>query len=201
MKFNNLHAILAANGDGLIGDGDKIPWCHPADLKHFKNVTDDSAIIIGVKTLIGIAYNYFQKKTVLPGRKIFVVYQQRSDTDRLKVEKMLEDAGYFDWSNVTLIAENPIPLDDLKEITALYKYQIFIAGGSRIYDRYMQYASNVYFTLISIDDKPDYTNPVYLSNNTRTRLINNLSDCEMVVLKPPKKFENVTAEFIKILQN
>ena len=75
MIYPNLHAILATRVDGLIGDGDHIPWHHSGDMKHFKKTTENAALIIGFKTLEGIAKNYFKNaKEEHLGRRLYVCY-------------------------------------------------------------------------------------------------------------------------------
>jgi dihydrofolate reductase len=38
----------------VIGDGERMPWHHPADLKHFRAVTTGHAVIMGRKTWASI---------------------------------------------------------------------------------------------------------------------------------------------------
>ena len=45
-----LGAIWAQSLDGIIGDGEQMPWHVPEDLKHFKDVTMGAPVIMGRKT-------------------------------------------------------------------------------------------------------------------------------------------------------
>lgn len=38
----------------VIGDGERMPWHHPADLKHFRAITTGHAVIMGRKTWVSI---------------------------------------------------------------------------------------------------------------------------------------------------
>lgn len=38
----------------VIGDGERMPWHHPADLKHFRTITTGHAVIMGRKTWVSI---------------------------------------------------------------------------------------------------------------------------------------------------
>lgn len=42
--------IVACDENNLIGDGDKLPWNIPEDLKHFKETTSGHVIIMGKNT-------------------------------------------------------------------------------------------------------------------------------------------------------
>jgi dihydrofolate reductase len=42
--------IVACDENNLIGDGNKLPWNLPEDLKHFKETTQDSVVIMGKNT-------------------------------------------------------------------------------------------------------------------------------------------------------
>lgn len=61
-----LYHIVAAAEGGVIGKNNQLSWHFPADLKHFKNLTMGSTIIMGRKTYQSIG------KT-LPGRENFVL--------------------------------------------------------------------------------------------------------------------------------
>jgi dihydrofolate reductase len=49
--MQDLAVIVAYAVPGrVIGDGQRMPWHHPADLKHFRSVTTGHAVIMGRKT-------------------------------------------------------------------------------------------------------------------------------------------------------
>ena len=49
-----LGAIWAQSLDGVIGDGDTMPWHLPEDLQHFKATTMGHPIIMGRRTWEGL---------------------------------------------------------------------------------------------------------------------------------------------------
>lgn len=57
-------AAIAANG--IIGDGNRLPWRLPEDLRHFRTLTTGHAIIMGRKTWESLS-------GALPGRQSIVV--------------------------------------------------------------------------------------------------------------------------------
>lgn len=64
-----LGAILAQSLDGVIGDGQAMPWHVPEDLKHFKAVTVGSPVVMGRRTWDSLNPRF----RPLPGRDNYVV--------------------------------------------------------------------------------------------------------------------------------
>ncbi|MHA2788434.1 dihydrofolate reductase [Corynebacterium sp. S7] len=60
-------AIWAQSVDGVIGDGQGMPWHMPEDLRHFKITTMGSPVIMGRRTWLSLP------KRPLPGRDNYVV--------------------------------------------------------------------------------------------------------------------------------
>ena len=61
-------SIIAAVADNLvIGKSNRLPWHMPADLKHFKQLTTGSAIIMGKRTFESLPNG------PLPNRKNIVI--------------------------------------------------------------------------------------------------------------------------------
>lgn len=61
-----LALIAAVAANGVIGDGNRLPWRLPADLKHFRALTTGHAVIMGRKTWESLP-------GPLPGRQNIVV--------------------------------------------------------------------------------------------------------------------------------
>ena len=64
-----LGAIWAQSLDGVIGDGVAMPWHVPEDLKHFKEVTIGSPVVMGRRTWESLN----PKFRPLPGRDNYVL--------------------------------------------------------------------------------------------------------------------------------
>ncbi|MCQ9344180.1 dihydrofolate reductase [Corynebacterium kozikiae] len=64
-----LRAIWAQSIDGIIGDGNDMPWHLPEDLTHFKDLTMGSTVIMGRATWESIPERF----RPLPGRENWVV--------------------------------------------------------------------------------------------------------------------------------
>ena len=67
MQGPMLGAIWAQSVDGIIGDGEDMPWHLPEDLKHFKDTTSGHPIIMGRRTWESLPFK------PLPNRKNIVI--------------------------------------------------------------------------------------------------------------------------------
>lgn len=69
MSGRHLGAIWAQSIDGVIGDGRTMPWHLPEDLRHFKDTTIGSPVIMGRRTWESLG----SSRRPLPGRENIVV--------------------------------------------------------------------------------------------------------------------------------
>ncbi|WP_026897981.1 dihydrofolate reductase [Daejeonella oryzae] len=116
----NLSIIVAADENNGIGKNNQLPWHLPADLKHFKNLTTGHPIIMGRKTFDSIG-------KPLPNRRNIVITRQ-SD---LKIEG----------------AELVNSLEEALQLCPAGE-QVFIIGGSQIFNQSLALATKLYFTRI-----------------------------------------------------
>jgi dihydrofolate reductase len=71
MERPRITLVVARAQNGVIGRGGKLPWHLPADLKRFKALTMDSAMVMGRKTFESLP-------GLLPGRRHIVLTRDRS---------------------------------------------------------------------------------------------------------------------------
>lgn len=85
-------AIWAQSLDGVIGDGETMPWHLPEDLRHFKETTHGHPVVMGRRT-----WESFPKKVrPLPGRRNIILSSKEPG----------------DWSAGAEVADSlPEPLD------------------------------------------------------------------------------------------
>ncbi len=120
-QINIIAAIGANNEIGLNGD---IPWGKfPEDLKHFKSLTIHSTIIMGRKTWESIGC----KK--LPNRRNIVVSRDINYLNKIK-----KDVNCFQSIKSAI-----------KSVTI---GDIFIIGGSEIYEQTIDLSKKIYLTQI-----------------------------------------------------
>jgi dihydrofolate reductase len=113
-------AIVAMSENRVIGNENKLPWHLPADLAHFKAITMGKPIIMGRKTYESIG-------RPLPGRCNIVIsrdhnFQAAGCVVANSEECALEAAGYSD--------------------------EIYIIGGSQLFENMLPRIERIYMTLI-----------------------------------------------------
>lgn len=82
--------IVATDSNGLIGNGDALPWRIPEDLAFFKKKTMGHAVLMGRKTFESIG-------RLLPGRENIVLTRDKSYAfEGLRVENDLSNFAEFD---------------------------------------------------------------------------------------------------------
>lgn len=132
-------SMIAAMGKNrVIGLDNKMPWHLPADLQWFKKVTLGSPIIMGRKTYDSIG-------RPLPGRLNIILSRNKN----LKIE----------GCSVVNSLDAAIQLAKESDNT---KDEIFITGGSHLYNKFVSKADRLYLTLIDEEFEgdtyfPDYT--------------------------------------------
>ena len=112
--------IAAMDKNNLIGDGNKIPWIIPGELKRFKEVTMGKPIVMGRKTHESIG-------RVLIGRENIV----------LSLNKSFNKKGIKVYNSLENVIEDYIKFPE-----------IMIIGGSEIYNLAMPFAHKLYITHI-----------------------------------------------------
>jgi dihydrofolate reductase len=107
-----LVGVVAVADNGVIGQGNALPWHISADLKRFRALTLGKPLIMGRKTFASLG-------RALPGRETIVVTRDKSFTPPV---------GVFTASNVDTAVE-------LAEVRAhaMGAPEIIVAGGGEIY--------------------------------------------------------------------
>lgn len=120
--------VLAANpsGDGLgIGFKNGLPWNIPADLEHFKKLTEGSAVLMGRKTLDSLPF-----KNGLPNR--FNLVLTRGDSVH-NTDNVVSDHN----------------IGTLISYAKLRGYnKVFIIGGAEIYEQSLLISDKVVITIV-----------------------------------------------------
>ena len=120
------YSIIAAIGkNNELGKDNKLIWHLPNDLKFFKKVTSGKTIIMGRRTFESLP-------RMLPNRKHIVLSSSEEFPEEVTV--------YKDFKEL---------LESLKDT----QEEIFIIGGSSIYKLFIDYADNMYLTLIDAECK------------------------------------------------
>lgn len=129
-----LAIVVAIARRGVIGAHGTLPWKISEDLKHFKSVTMNHAIIMGRKTHESIG-------RALPGRRNIVVSRQlRLEIPGCEVEPTFEDA-------IRLARDN----DEEPRVI----------GGATIYELALPIATKIFLTEIDRDVEGDVFFPTF----------------------------------------
>lgn len=118
-----LSLIVAVDDNFLIGNNNQLPWYEPEDLKYFKKVTLNHAVLMGYNTYLSIVDRIGK---ALPKRKNYV----------LTYEKSLEGGG--------------IVVEDLEQLISQYNNEeLFIIGGKMIYESMLDRVDRLYLTRVA----------------------------------------------------
>lgn len=123
-----MDAIVAVYSDWGIGDGGTQPVVLKADRRHFRSLTDGSAVIVGRKTLAD-----FPGGKPLANRFNIVVSRQSINVDGALVVHSTGEA-----------------LDAAEDFE-----QCFVIGGASVYMQFFNYLERVYVTKIDIEPQSD----------------------------------------------
>lgn len=129
--------IVAIANNNLIGNGNELPWYYPEDLQYFKKTTLNKTVLMGKKTFLSII-NRLNKP--LPKRHNVVATFDKT----------------FTYPNVEVVNN----LDEYLKEKSNTEEEVFVIGGSQIYQAALSYATKLYITHI---DK-DYSGDVYFPN-------------------------------------
>lgn len=125
--------IAAHDPKFVIGLNGKIPWHYSDDLKFFKKTTLGHVIVMGRKTFESIG------SKPLPGRQNIVVSSKQKSQEGIHV------------------ISNPEQLEEIR----LNSDQVFIVGGSAIYEHYLPIADQLIITEIKQEFEGDTYFPNY----------------------------------------
>lgn len=123
-----MDAIVAVYSDWGIGDGGTQPVVLKADRRHFRSLTDGSAVIVGRKTLAD-----FPGGKPLANRFNIVVSRQGINVDGALVVHSTGEA-----------------LDAAEDFE-----QCFVIGGASVYMQFFNYLERVYVTKIDTEPQSD----------------------------------------------
>lgn len=131
MRPYRLYHVVAVSKGGVIGKANRLPWHFSSDLRHFKELTLGSTVILGRKTFEGLG------KRPLAGRENFVLtHTPGRDDGPLKFFTSLEAA-----------------------LEAISTPRAFIMGGASLYRETLNLIDGIYVTKIDADYEGDTCYP------------------------------------------
>ncbi|MEE9357801.1 type 3 dihydrofolate reductase [Candidatus Vondammii sp. HM_W22] len=138
-KHQTISLIAAMAENRVIGRDNSLPWCLPADLKHFKVLTIGKPIVMGRKTWESLP-------EVLPDRHHIVITDNESyRAAGCSVVHSVEGA---------LAAAGDAP-------------EVMIVGGAAFYQQMLPLAQHLYLTLVQAEVEGDAWFPAYDADDWR----------------------------------
>lgn len=125
--MNGLALVVAIGKGGVIGNAGALPWKISEDMRHFKAVTMDHAIIMGRKTHASIG-------KALPGRRNIVVSRTADGFDGCETARSLEEAIALARTTDT---------------------EPRVIGGAAIYEAALPVATKIFLTEVSLEAEGD----------------------------------------------
>lgn len=139
-----LALVAAIAKNGVIGDGNRMPWRLPSDLKRFRAITLGKPLLMGRKTFQSIG-------RPLPGRETIIVTRDR-DFDSL--------AGSAQAQGVHLAHDLDAALDLAQErAAAMGAEEVIVAGGADLYEALIGFAARMHLTFVDLEPKGDVRFP------------------------------------------
>lgn len=129
ISYQMISIVVAFSTNGFgIGVNNALPWNIPEDMKRFKELTQNSIVIMGRKTWESIPI----KRRPLKGR-VNVILTNDCTTRTLELDE-----------NVMYVSEDGLDA----YVNAQKEKNIFIIGGQSIYAKYMGIADTIYATVV-----------------------------------------------------
>lgn len=144
--------------DRVIGKDKTLPWHIPEDLDNFKRLTSGNTVVMGRKTYESIP----KKFCPLPNRHNIVVSKTISAEDGIDVCRSIEEA----------IAK-----------ARSYGKEIFIIGGSVIYQQVLSFADKMYISYVKWEYEGDSYFPKFNKEEWEIEEQQNFQEFKLVVYK------------------
>ncbi|HEY5383071.1 MAG TPA: dihydrofolate reductase [Candidatus Paceibacterota bacterium] len=141
-----INAIAAIGTNRALGKNNELLWHIPDDLKRYKALTLGHPVVMGRKTYESI---FAMLKKPLPGRTNIIVTRSPDE---------LADNPAYTFENVILTSSLEEAIEKAK---GLDKEEIFIGGGSQIYEQALPLVDKLYLTLIDDEKEGDAYFPPY----------------------------------------
>ena len=128
--------IVAMNEKRIIGDGKKLLWHIPGDLKRLKTMTMGAPLIMGRKTWDSIGFP-------LPGRGSIVL----TNSKNWEAKGAIKAPSFND----AIIKSNQWLLENENSSVIKVKKKIFLFGGAQIYNLGIEYCDIIEVTKVLYD--------------------------------------------------
>ena len=150
-----ISAIVAIGHNRVIGKGNTLLWHIPDDLKRYKQLTMGHPVVMGRKTFESILQILGKP---LPGRINIVITRDPSALARFDLDTKFDVNSQTNNTQVLIVGSLEEGLEKAREID---QDEIFIGGGSQIYEQALPMVDKLYVTLIDDEKEGDAYFPAY----------------------------------------
>lgn len=126
-----LIAIWAESQNGIIGNGDQLPWHIASELKHFKRLTTGHSVVMGYRTALGLKNKTFANRNM-------ILYSN------YPVDSSFKNFTVMDFNDILNLAKTK---------------DVFVAGGASTYKDFLPFVDAVIRTVILKDYEGDVLAP------------------------------------------
>lgn len=126
-----LIAIWAESQNGIIGNGNRLPWYIHSELKHFKRLTTGHSVVMGYRTAQGLKNKTFANRNM-------ILYSNHS------VDSSFKNFTVMDFNAILNLAKTE---------------DVFVAGGAATYKDFLPFVDAVIRTVILKDYEGDVLAP------------------------------------------
>lgn len=126
-----LITIWAESQNGIIGNGDQLPWHIPSELKHFKRLTTGHSVVMGYRTAQGLKNKTFANRNM-------ILYSN------YPVDSSFKNFTVMDFNAILNLAKTE---------------DVFVVGGASTYKDFLPFVDAVIRTVILKDYEGDVLAP------------------------------------------
>ncbi|OGK15278.1 hypothetical protein A2774_02485 [Candidatus Roizmanbacteria bacterium RIFCSPHIGHO2_01_FULL_39_12c] len=134
--------IAAISENRVIGKDNKLLWQIPEDLERFKKLTQGHAVIMGRKTFESLP----KKHKPLPNRINIIVTRNKKYSNHASINRLIDTIVAGSIEDAITIAKKYEKKSRFAQ--ASRDKEIFIIGGSQIYEQAIKYADKLYLTIV-----------------------------------------------------
>lgn len=143
--------ISAVSENGVIGKDNDLPWHIPTDLKHFREVTKESDILMGRLTYESIARRRTSRNLppLLGGGRKTLIFSQRNRAILTPESESFTLESYEFPPDAHVFSTKQAVLDYVAEQNSVKpSYNLYVIGGAKVYDLLLPEAYTLMITRV-----------------------------------------------------
>jgi dihydrofolate reductase len=154
--------VAAVAENGVIGSDGEMPWSYPEDLRHFRETTLGSPVVMGRKTYESIV------------AKIGGPLDQRTNLVLSTTMDAIRDDDVFVYRSIEAVRET---VDTFSDDT------LYVIGGATIYEQFLPYAEEMVLTEVPGTPEGDTYFPTWDADEWRETARESSGDLSFVTYR------------------